>query len=173
MKNKDLIKSFDDLGFPLFEVEKHRDANRALADIVKSKDMRFWEGFPVVLANSAERGLFSYDNASILLKRHSERATFDSLIALSLAIYDFFSLKFSWSGSLRKGLPIAKQKESAGYVKELKEKDKDGNTVTRQVETGRTRVKVDRISSLANDLALALAASSIRIEAPIPGKSFT
>ncbi|ADJ25480.1 cell division protein FtsK/SpoIIIE [Dehalogenimonas lykanthroporepellens BL-DC-9] len=56
-------------------------------------------------------------------------------------------------------------------VKELKEKDKDGNPVTRQVETGRTRVKVDRISSLANDLALALAAPSIRIEAPIPGKS--
>ena len=39
------------------------------------------------------------------------------------------------------------------------------------METGRTRVKVDRISSLANDLALALAAPSIRIEAPIPGKS--
>ncbi|KTB49023.1 FtsK/SpoIIIE family/Ftsk gamma domain [Dehalogenimonas alkenigignens] len=56
-------------------------------------------------------------------------------------------------------------------VKELKEKDKDGNVVSKQVETGRTRVKVDRISSLANDLALALAAPSIRIEAPIPGKS--
>jgi S-DNA-T family DNA segregation ATPase FtsK/SpoIIIE len=56
-------------------------------------------------------------------------------------------------------------------TKELKEKDKDGNVVTRQVETGRTRVKVDRISSLANDLSLALAAPSIRIEAPIPGKS--
>ena len=56
-------------------------------------------------------------------------------------------------------------------TKELKEKDKDGNIVTRQVETGRTRVKVDRISSLANDLSLALAAPSIRIEAPIPGKS--
>ncbi|MDV2988600.1 MAG: DNA translocase FtsK [Dehalogenimonas sp.] len=56
-------------------------------------------------------------------------------------------------------------------IKEIKEKDKDGNTITRQVETGRTRVKVDRISSLANDLALALAAPAIRIEAPIPGKS--
>ncbi|PPD57462.1 FtsK/SpoIIIE family DNA translocase [Dehalogenimonas etheniformans] len=56
-------------------------------------------------------------------------------------------------------------------VKEVKEKDKDGNPVTKQVETGRTRVKVDRISSLSNDLALALAAPSIRIEAPIPGKS--
>jgi S-DNA-T family DNA segregation ATPase FtsK/SpoIIIE len=56
-------------------------------------------------------------------------------------------------------------------TKELKEKDKDGNVTSKQVETGRTRVKVDRISSLANDLALALAAPSIRIEAPIPGKS--
>ncbi len=56
-------------------------------------------------------------------------------------------------------------------VKELKEKDKEGNITSKQVETGRTRVKVDRISSLANDLALALAAPSIRIEAPIPGKS--
>ncbi len=56
-------------------------------------------------------------------------------------------------------------------LKEVKEKDKEGNTTSKQVETGRTRVKVDRISSLANDLALALAAPSIRIEAPIPGKS--
>ncbi len=56
-------------------------------------------------------------------------------------------------------------------VKELKEKDKEGKITSKQVETGRTRVKVDRISSLANDLALALAAPSIRIEAPIPGKS--
>src|SRR5690606_18344941 len=41
----------------------------------------------------------------------------------------------------------------------------------RQEEVARTRVKVERISSLANDLALALAAASIRIEAPIPGQS--
>jgi S-DNA-T family DNA segregation ATPase FtsK/SpoIIIE len=32
-------------------------------------------------------------------------------------------------------------------------------------------VKISRISSLADDLALALAATSVRIEAPIPGKS--
>ena len=36
-------------------------------------------------------------------------------------------------------------------------------------EVSRTRVRVERITSLANDLALALAASSIRIEAPVPG----
>ncbi|MFC1864996.1 DNA translocase FtsK [Chloroflexota bacterium] len=56
-------------------------------------------------------------------------------------------------------------------MKEIKEKDRDGNVKVRLEEVSKTRVKVDRISSLANDLALALAAPSIRIEAPVPGKS--
>ncbi|MBI2868400.1 MAG: DNA translocase FtsK [Chloroflexi bacterium] len=55
--------------------------------------------------------------------------------------------------------------------KEIKERDKDGNVKSRQEEVSRTRVKVEKITSLANDLALALAAPSLRIEAPVPGKS--
>ena len=55
--------------------------------------------------------------------------------------------------------------------KETREKDKDGNVKVKVEETSRTRVKVDRITSLANDLALALAAPSLRIEAPVPGKA--
>ena len=54
--------------------------------------------------------------------------------------------------------------------KEIKERDKDGNVKARLQEVSKTRVKVDRITSLASDLALALAAPSIRIEAPVPGK---
>ncbi len=56
-------------------------------------------------------------------------------------------------------------------IREIKEKDKDGNARVRHEEISKTRVKVDRITSLANDLSLALAAPSIRIEAPVPGKS--
>ena len=56
-------------------------------------------------------------------------------------------------------------------MKEIKEKDRDGNVKVRLEEVSKTRVKVDRITSLANDLALALAAPTIRIEAPVPGKS--
>jgi S-DNA-T family DNA segregation ATPase FtsK/SpoIIIE len=55
--------------------------------------------------------------------------------------------------------------------KEIKEKDKNGNVQTSLQEVSKTRVKVERINSLANDLALALSAPSIRIEAPIPGKA--
>jgi len=56
-------------------------------------------------------------------------------------------------------------------MKEIRERDRDGNIKVRLEEVSKTRVKVERISSLANDLALALAAPSIRIEAPVPGKS--
>ena len=55
-------------------------------------------------------------------------------------------------------------------MKEIRERDKDGNVTVRLEEVSRTRVKIDRITALANDLALALAAPSIRIEAPVPGK---
>jgi S-DNA-T family DNA segregation ATPase FtsK/SpoIIIE len=55
--------------------------------------------------------------------------------------------------------------------KEVKEKDRDGHIQINMIETSKTRVKVERITSLANDMALALAAPSIRIEAPVPGKS--
>ncbi len=56
--------------------------------------------------------------------------------------------------------------------REVKEKDRDGNVEVRMEEVSKTRVKVERINSLANDLALALAAPTIRIEAPVPGKTF-
>jgi S-DNA-T family DNA segregation ATPase FtsK/SpoIIIE len=46
-----------------------------------------------------------------------------------------------------------------------------GPTVTRYEVTPAVGVKVSRIVSLTDDLALALAARDIRIEAPIPGKS--
>ena len=48
--------------------------------------------------------------------------------------------------------------------------DKDGNPVSRTEVTSKTRVRVNKVTTLANDLALALAAPTIRIEAPVPGK---
>ena len=47
----------------------------------------------------------------------------------------------------------------------------DGRPRTERVEVARTRVRVNRITALQNDLALALAAPSLRIEAPVPGRA--
>ena len=49
--------------------------------------------------------------------------------------------------------------------------DRNGQPKVHMEEVSRTRVKVERITSLGNDLALALAVSSLRMEAPVPGKS--
>ncbi len=48
--------------------------------------------------------------------------------------------------------------------------DQRGQPVTQTEEVSRTRVRVNRITRLADDLALALSAPSIRIEAPVPGQ---
>ena len=48
--------------------------------------------------------------------------------------------------------------------------DRNGHPKMRTEEVSRTRVRVSQITSLANDLALALATPSLRIEAPVPGK---
>ncbi len=41
-----------------------------------------------------------------------------------------------------------------------------------ETRNGRTRVRVNKISALADDLALALAARRVRIQAPVPGKGY-
>lgn len=64
-------------------------------------------------------------------------------------------------------------------TKSVVERDADGAVIyeangeqrVKEVEVSRTRIRVNRITQLANDLALALASPSLRIEAPVPGKS--
>jgi S-DNA-T family DNA segregation ATPase FtsK/SpoIIIE len=41
-----------------------------------------------------------------------------------------------------------------------------------ETRSGRTRVRVGKVASLADDLALALAARTIRVQAPVPGKGY-
>ncbi len=41
-----------------------------------------------------------------------------------------------------------------------------------ETRSGRTRVRVSKIAALADDLALALAARRVRIQAPVPGKGY-
>ena len=50
--------------------------------------------------------------------------------------------------------------------------DRKGKPKMQTEETSRTRVRVNQITSLANDLALALAAPSLRLESPVSGKPF-
>ena len=90
-KNK-LLKQLRELGYPLFETEKALDVNETLAEVVKSKDMRLWEGFPLLLANSLERGLFDYKVSEMHLRGVFDKNHFQNLMLMSLALYKHLKL---------------------------------------------------------------------------------
>jgi len=123
MKNEDLLKRLSALGFPLFEAERNEDANLTLADMVKAKELRLWEGFSIVLANSAEKGLFDYEKVNSYLKDLIDKEFFVELLALSLALYRFFNLKFSWAGELYKSLKNDKKQLFENFLDKLKNAD--------------------------------------------------
>jgi len=121
MKDESLVEGLAKLGFPLFEAEEALDANATLADVVRSKELRLWEGFPVVLANGAERGLFDYDSVLGHLKgKPSERNNLLSLLAMSLALYRALHLKFSWATKLYRSLPPDHRAEITSLIQKLK-----------------------------------------------------
>lgn len=120
MKDNSLFKRVSALGFPLFDFEEDQNANLTLADMVKSTEPRLWEGFPVVLANSAEKGLFNYVAVNSYLKKLSERAQLSSLMVMSLALYKFFNLKFSWADDFYKSFSNDRKKEFTQLLDKLK-----------------------------------------------------
>lgn len=124
MENKNLLKRLNALGFPLFKTEEEYDVNATLAEVVKSKDLRLWEGFPVVLANSAEKGLFNYDVVKRYLEKSFEKLSLDSLMLVSLALYKNLNLKFSWVNKFFKTLSVEKKQQFNNFLKKLK-KDED------------------------------------------------
>lgn len=123
MKDKNLLRKLSALGFPLFETEEAQDLNRTLSEVVKSKDLRLWEGFPVVLANSAERGLFNYEMTKSYLKKPFDKSYLGALMVLSLALYKSLNLKFSWSDKFYKSLPAEKKKKFNNFLKKLKKNE--------------------------------------------------
>lgn len=120
-KNSDLVKRLSALGFGLFKKDEPQDANATLADVAKSNDLRLWEGFPVALANSAEKGLFDYNKAKGRLKSASDRANFALLATMSLALYKVLGLKFSWVDKLLQYLHVKEKSAYGNFFKKLKE----------------------------------------------------
>jgi len=97
MKRTILLKKVKDLGYPLFETEESLDVNETLAEVVKSRDTRLWEGFPLLLANSLEKNLFDYRTTQMNLRNFSERKHLKNLIAMSIALYRHLKLKFPYT----------------------------------------------------------------------------
>ena len=101
MTEKALMEKAARLGLPLMETSEEFDVNQTLAEVVKSRDPRLWEGFPVLLLNSAKDDDFSYERVSSSLTE-KEQAAFRALLLLSLTLYQNYHLSFLWMNRLKK-----------------------------------------------------------------------
>jgi len=122
MKNKELFKKLSSLGFPLFETEERVDVNETLSEVVKSRDSRLWEGFPVLLANANKDGEFYYETVRALLKDREEKSAFLQLVLLSLLFYRALHLKFWWANKLYGKLALKSKSLVESFSKSFKQK---------------------------------------------------
>jgi hypothetical protein len=170
-KNDSLLKRLRALGYPLFETEETENANLTLADMVKSRDFRLWEGFPVVLANSAEKGLFNYEKVNWYLKKPFDRHYLASLIAMSFALYKALNLKFSWVEQFYQQLSRDRKKEFKGFLEKLKN-NKDLQVGDRAMSSSRLKTvfnnyfsqkqaKLNDLLSVKEELGLEYALSQL------------
>jgi len=123
MNKKNLTERLADFGFPMLEAAEEADANLTLADLVKSHDLRLWEGFPVVLAFSAEAGKFDYKKSETKLSGNPDHLYFGLLAAMSLALYRALGLKFSWAAKLYAMLNAEGKRQFGNYLHAFKSGD--------------------------------------------------
>lgn len=143
MDKKELFGNLKRLGFALMEVNEDFDVNKTLAEVVKTKDTRLWEGFPVLLANAAQEYTFDYDRTLKNLTKNPDQENFRALLLLSLALYRHFHLSFHWSNQLKKYF----SKEELATLQELK------NSLTHDdfVLVGDARFHSDRLMTTFNN----------------------
>ena len=103
MKKEELFKNLEFLGLSLLRPASHEfDAHKVLAEVAKSDNVRLWEAFPLVLANSFRKGLVRLNELDKQLKNTSQRRRLRSLVTISCVLYEYLKLKFEWSRDLKK-----------------------------------------------------------------------
>ena len=145
-----LLKKVKELGYPLFETETSFDANETLAEVVKSKEARLWEGFPLLLANSLEKELFDYKDVQSYLKSTSDKNQFQALAGMSLALYRYLGLKFLYPSELsdyldkesfNEFLNAFKKKQTLGNLSKKLSSDRVVNTFKNYFKSSETDLK--------------------------------
>ncbi len=147
MEDKELLKQLKVLGFSLFEREEKIDANFALAQMAESKNLRLWEGFPVVLANSAKKGLFDYDKTAKYLENSGYKNSFDELLGMSLALYKVLKIKAFWVEKLAQEYLVNEKEKYLYFLKKLK-RDQVFKVAGRQMDSERLKSTFNNYYSL-------------------------
>jgi hypothetical protein len=118
--DKNLLKRVSDLGYPLLETEANEDPNAILADVIKSRDPRLWQGFPVMLANAGEKGSLNYDQLKTQLDSQKDINQSRLLLFMSFALYDYLGLSFTWAKRLLRQYSPSTRKEYFLFLNKFK-----------------------------------------------------
>jgi len=137
------------------------------AGATKTKSRAGWDLPPIdLLAEAAEIEVRPVDNeirAKLIVDTLASFGVDSKVVSINQGpTVTQFGVEPGWELKTKK-VPVRDEDGKPAY-------DEKGNPVTRTEVVSRTRVRVNRITRLANDLSLALAAPTIRIEAPVPGK---
>lgn len=119
MDNKQLLENMSRLGYPLLDTLQDFDPNETLAQVVKSDDRRYWDGFPVLLANVIKEGAFTRGKVVEYLDTEPEKQRFKDLFLLSLALYEFTKFRFQWVKDLVAALSSSERVKVRQYKEAL------------------------------------------------------
>lgn len=137
MNNNDLLKKVSNLGFPMLEKEESLNVNSILAEVVKNKNIRIWEAFPVLLANANKKGTFDYNEVNGLLKQKRAKSNFKTLVMISLSLYKTLNLKFLWAKRMYEQLSSNDKKKLNDFLKKIKH--------DRKLEVSKYNLSTERI----------------------------
>ena len=109
MRTHALEENLSRLGFPLLETDAG-DVNKTLADVVKSDNARYWEGFPVLLVNANKTGDFNVKEVEAFFSNDADRRKWRNLQVMSLVLYRVTKKRFNFADQLKKDLSSEESK---------------------------------------------------------------
>ncbi|PKM99136.1 MAG: hypothetical protein CVU78_07800 [Elusimicrobia bacterium HGW-Elusimicrobia-2] len=144
MTNKNLLEKVRDLGFAVLAPEEAPNANKVLAEVILSREIRLLEGFPVMLFNAAAKGLFNYVRVSKMLRKNEDRALLKDLALLSMALYKRLKIKCPWPGKA----DVSRTKKDLNRLNSFYKGFKDKRDF---VTAGTYRLNPERIEEIFNN----------------------
>ena len=102
MNDRKFLRSLSQLGLSMFEPGEELNVSDTLATVVKSRDTRLWEGFPVLIANATDRYQFVPEKVVALLMNREEKDLFHRLMLISGVLFSHYHISFSWWNKLQK-----------------------------------------------------------------------
>ena len=139
-KKKEFLNDLSRLGFPMMEVEPFFDVNKTLAEAVKSSDPRLWEAFPVLLANAVKEAGWDENKLKGVLKTPQQQKRMKNLFLLSLAVWRFYHVTFSWMSQYVQNL----SDEDKRQVKNLE----SSLGMNNELDSGGLKLSTDRLKNV-------------------------